>query len=184
MSRAHAYADARSWVQSNGGRVCPHLAYSNSSLVATEDIAAESLLLSIPLGCCVTQRDVLASTVGRQALRSAESAPASSTAAADVGLAFFLAADAFDETSFFAPYYSLLPLLGGTGEEDDPRALLPRSWPAAELASLLTGSAATLVAAEAARRSVVADYDAVTGSTCARRSGVLVVVVVMCTDNY
>mmetsp|Transcript_7492 Transcript_7492/g.25537 ORF Transcript_7492/g.25537 Transcript_7492/m.25537 type:complete len:149 (-) Transcript_7492:44-490(-) len=140
MGRAEAWGSCRAWVVANGGQVGPGLAFdaAHSGVMAGAAMEAGCAVLSIPLACCVSSNAVGASGVGREALAAASIAQlAGPHSASDLALAFFLAADARHPGSFYAPFYALLPQAGGTEEEDDPRALLPRSWTDEELVALL-----------------------------------------------
>lgn len=160
-SRADAWLDAVEWVRSHGG-IVSNLSYGSSGLVASADLAADDVVLQIPLRCCVTNSTVMSSAVGRAAAKAA-SETTTTMSTDDFALAIFLAADVASnyEKSFHAPFYALLPQYGGTPEEDDPRALLPRTWTSGELKAFLGGSEATIAAAKESRRSIKSDYDAV-----------------------
>ena len=168
MTRSQAWTRAVAWVRQSGGYVGT-VGYDEerSGLSATETLHPDSVIFSIPLQCCVTNRVVKSSAVGRIAIKAASQVELSGQiSASDVALAFFLAADVHcrADRSEYAPYYDLLPELGGSTEEDDPRALLPRSWTDSELEALLGGASSSIIAgAKAALAALRADYESVSG---------------------
>ena len=161
VRRSDAWRRCVAWVEEAGGSVGP-ISY-DGAVRASSDLEASQLVLSIPLRCCISTNDVQSSAVGCAAAAAASGAALSGTlSASDLALAFHLAAEASrPKHSFHAAFLALLPRLGGTDEEDDPRAMLPRSWTSAEVRALLGGSVATITAAKASRAAIRADYDAI-----------------------
>ena len=149
------------WVESCGGEVsCVAVSSDGVRGVvvnAEEGLAKDQVVLKIPLACCVLHEDVERHAVGRAAreiadhLAARETGGQLSASVDDVALAFFLAADASDESSPRAPYYATLP-----NADDLPD--VPRTWSDAELDALLGGSPLRKRIDKGALRR---DYDAV-----------------------
>ena len=157
--RRDAWATAVAWVRQHGGRV-DGVGFDDetSGVRAQLDLAEGAIVLRVPLHLCVTSREARASPVGSQALAAATASSELSSSADDLALAFHLAADTESASPFHAPYYATLPQ---PGAGDDPRAMMPRCWPDAEVETLLRGSPA----ADEARRSaasVRSDYELIT----------------------
>ena len=157
--RRDAWATAVAWVRQHGGHV-DGVGFDDetSGVRAQSDLAEGALVLRVPLHLCVTSREARASPVGSQALAAATASSELSSSIHDLVLAFHLAADTESGSPFHAPYYATLPQPGAA---DDPRAMMPRCWPDAEVETLLRGSPA----ADEARRScanVRSDYELIT----------------------
>ena len=167
-SRTEAFTAAVDWIRENGGNVTS-ISYDSarSGICASGNLTGDSVVLSIPLRCCITAAVARSSVVGKAAAAAAARATRTFLSVADVILAFHVASAARrPDGCFHAPYFALLPMRGGTDEEDDPRIMLPRNWTDKELAALLGGSSSTLAAAKTARLAIRADYDQV--SACCK----------------
>ncbi|EGB03414.1 hypothetical protein AURANDRAFT_72732 [Aureococcus anophagefferens] len=141
------------WLTENGGKFadCVELrSYDDEvrGVHATRDLETEEILVEVPLKCLITVEMGKATDVGRAVLE----AELELDAPKHVFLMLFVLLDRRDSSTFFAPYYDILP---------STLSNMPIFWQPDEL-EWLKGSY-LLTQIEERKRAIKADYEAICG---------------------